>query len=657
MREFKSEVLLSSFEKYVFATLKQNYKFDLNNSFSHNFINYFIAKFQPDFNSSTRNDEVEKFEFELKNIAKSEIEKVLIEMLFATTRTNMFIVERDELAIKFDVSKFKHLIGEPQPNIEIWVYSKEFSGTHLRMAKVSRGGLRWSERSDFRNEIKALMLAQDAKNSIIVPSGGKGGFLINDDRKNISKDKFKNIYSRYINNLLDVVDNIVDGNIISAKNIIKYDSDDSYFVVAADKGTANMSDVANAIAISRGFWLGDAFASGGSNGFSHKDLGITAKGALTSTAKFFLCAGKDLSKDIIEVIGIGSMNGDVFGNGLLWNKNFKLIGAISSSEIFVDPNPETESSFIERERLFKTENGSWGAYNRNLISKGGGVFSRKDSHIEISSEIAQKFSISEKFLTGEELGKYLLKANVELLFNGGVGTYVKGSTEIDVQIGDIGNSKIRVNGSELRAWAVCEGGNLGFSQLGRIEYAKNGGRINLDSIDNSAGVNTSDHEVNIKILLAQTNLSETEKSGILKSVTDEVVELVLMFNRNSADGLTQDEEREDRLSQSNAKFWKTIEALEKELPQFKREFFAMPKDGERLLRPHLAYIYSYSKLLFKKRKIAENFIDNDLLLSYFPKSMRTRFEKEILKHPLRVEISSTLFADQIINLLGIEAVF
>ncbi len=655
MKEFKSEFLLESFEKYLSVTADVEYKFGENLEFRECFIQYFIHKFDPLI--INRNILILKNSFE-KTI-NNHAENLLFNFVISAVRTNCFLPHRnDELAIKFDVANFKKLIGEPQPNIETWVYSKDFIGTHLRMAKVSRGGLRWSERIDFRDEVKALMLAQDAKNSIIVPSGGKGGFLILDDKKNISKDKFKNIYSRYINNLLDLVDNLKNGEIIAVDGIIKYDGDDSYFVVAADKGTASMSDVANEIAISRGFWLGDAFASGGSNGYSHKDLGITAKGALVSTSKFFENINKNLEKDVIELVGIGSMNGDVFGNGLLWNENFKLIGAISSSEIFVDPNPiDLKKSFAERMRLFKAENGSWGAYDKSLISTGGGVYNRKDKNIEISPEIADKFNITEKYLTGEELGKYLLKAKVDLLFNGGVGTYVKGSNENDDDIGDFGNKHIRVSGSELRAFAVCEGGNLGFSQLGRIEFAQNGGKINLDSIDNSAGVNTSDHEVNIKILLSQTGLSHDQQIAILKQATDEVAESVLAYNRNSAEGLNHDE---IRLNNDNSQIWKVIEKLENELPQFKREFFAIPKDKDesfgKLYRPQLAYIYSYAKLLIKNKKIAEKFVDQDFLSSYFPKSIRDKFENEILNHPLKLEISATLYADKLINLNGVEAI-
>ncbi|EJF07283.1 NAD-specific glutamate dehydrogenase [Thiovulum sp. ES] len=620
--------------------------------------NYFITKFSPDFEGD-RNKELSKLDEELdKFTTVGEISNLIINVVKNITRTNYFL-DKEGIAFKLEVKQFKHLLRGLQPNHEIFVYHPEFKGLHLRMTHVSRGGLRWSERGDFREEIKSLMITQDGKNSIIVPAGAKGGFFINHSRENITKEMFKDFYSKFIHNLLDLVDNRVDGKIVpNKKRILKYDENDTYFVVAADKGTAQMSDVANGIAVSRNFWLGDAFASGGSNGYSHKDLGITAKGAFVSTERFFIEKGINFYETPIAVTGIGSMNGDVFGNGILLSDKFKLVGAFSHREIFIDPNPNPEKSFEERKRLFNSSNGAWNQYNRELISKGGGVFQRKDENIPVSSEMAEVFGIETKTISGNDLIRKILTAKVDLLFNGGVGTYVKASTEEDTTVGDYGNSKVRVDAKDLGAFAVCEGGNLGFTQKGRVEYALNGGKINLDAIDNSAGVNTSDHEVNIKILFSLTNLSDEEKSELLKKATDEVVEIVLDSNYKQALGLSLDEVRAKTRKED---FVSVIGILEKELPQFNREYFAIADDENfEMNRPNLSFLFSYSKILLKKilirdeeeGNLLDSFFSTEYMLDYFPPTFDVIKDHQLL-HPLEREIIGTVLSDGIINSQGV----
>jgi glutamate dehydrogenase len=536
------------------------------------------------------------------------------------------------------------------------------------MSHISRGGLRWSERfEDYRQEVKSLMITQEGKNSIIIPDGAKGGFVIHKNRSEITPEYFKSIYSMFINSLLDVVDNMKEGRVVHHENIVAYDNDDAYFVVAADKGTANMSDVANAIALERGFWLGDAFASGGSNGYGHKELGITAKGSLMSTARFFIEKGVDFYKESITVVGIGSMNGDVFGNGLLASKAFKLLGAVSHKEIFIDPDPNALRSYEERLRLFHAKDGSWSAYDKTLISCGGGIFMRAEKEIELSAEIKKMLGTTKKVMSGEELAKKLLCMKVNLLFNGGVGTYVKSSDENNLDIGDKQNEALRNDACDLHAEVVSEGGNLGFTQRARIEYALNGGKINIDGIDNAAGVNTSDHEVNLKILLnilkEKKLLDETEASKLLKSMTDQVVNMVLWNNYYQALAISRDE----LLSRKYLKeFLFAVKVLESSVDNFYRRDFFIPKDENfheivdksgAIVRPILSSLISYSKIFVKNILLKTTFIDEpyalQFLYKYFPKSFISVYEHEIKAHPIKREIIATMIADQVINFQGI----
>jgi glutamate dehydrogenase len=535
------------------------------------------------------------------------------------------------------------------------------------MSNISRGGLRWSDRhDDYRQEVKSLMVTQEGKNSIIIPDGSKGGFVINKDNSQVTKEYFQEIYSLYINANLDLVDNMIDGNVVKDENIVAYDGDDPYFVVAADKGTASMSDVANQIAIDRGYWLGDAFASGGSNGYGHKDLGITARGALMSTKRFFIEQGIDIYNDSISVMGIGSMSGDVFGNGMIESDKFKLLAAIGHKEIFIDPNPDLEKSFNERKRLFESKNGSWSNYDKSVISQGGGVYLRSDKEIELTPEIKKLLNTKKKVVSGEELCVMLLTMDVDLLFNGGVGTYVKASDENSIDIGDKQNEAVRVDACDLKARIVCEGGNLGFTQKARIEYALGGGRINIDGIDNAGGVDTSDHEVNLKILLnsisSHENINNEEKQNTLKSLTDQVVNLVLQSNYNQALAISIDEIFSRKYINS---FIKTIEVLENNVEAFNRASFFIPKNeniheiidiNDSIVRPVLCSLLSYSKILLKKILLNSTLVDEQFALQYlyryFPKSFVGAYEHDILNHPLKREIIATKMADVIINSQG-----
>ncbi len=664
--EYLDQAVLSLNANIIIQTLNHH------NSIADLFISYFLTKFDPSIKQRESklkaiNIAIDEKIKDVPNILEDKILKLTYTLLQSLLRTNYFL-HLDSIAIKIHTELFSEHLKGIQPKFEVFVFHQEFSGLHLRMSKISRGGLRWSERhDDYRTEIKSLMITQEGKNSIIVPDGAKGGFVIRKEKAEISKEYFQSIYTMFINNLLDMVDNIVDSKVVRDKKIIAYDEEDTYFVVAADKGTASMSDVANAISIKRNFWLKDAFASGGSNGFGHKDLGITAKGAILSTKRFFIEKGVDFYKEPISIIGLGSMNGDVFGNGLLESTAFKLLGAISHKEIFIDPDPIPSTSYEERQRLFLSKNGSWSEYNRSLISKGGGVFLRTDKSITLSDEIKKMLSTTKKTLSGEELAKKLLCLKVDMLFNGGVGTYVKSSDESNLDIGDKQNESLRIDGNELKAFCVCEGGNLGLTQKARIEYAREGGRISLDGIDNSAGVNISDHEVNLKILLntiEEKGLLDTEsRNKTLASLTEQVVNMVLWDNYHQSLALSRDE----HLSKIYIKdFTGALKILEQNVSAFNRKDFQIPKDenlsamlnhDKSIVRPVLASMLSYAKIFIKNLLLKSDLVDDTFSLSYlykyFPKSFAGIYEREISQHPLRREIIATTIADKIINFQGV----
>lgn len=619
----------------------------------------FTAKFDPEVKSKKTLIKQKKEEFleTLKNISginDDKIAKTLFEILDNMSRTNYYL-NKETIAFKVNVEGFKNLLRGTQPNIEIFVHSQDISGTHNRTGKICRGGLRWSDRKDdYRDEVKSLMTAQEGKNAVIIPNGSKGGFVIHHDV--VTKQSFQTHYESYINSLLDLVDNKKEGKVIRDERVVSYDGEDSYFVVAADKGTASMSDVANALSENRGFWLGNAFASGGSRGYHHKKLGITAKGAIKSSFRHFIEKGVDFYKESISIVGIGSMNGDVFGNGMIESDKFKLLGAISHKEIFIDPNPDPKTSYEERVRLFNAENGSWSNYK--AFSKGGAVYRRDDKNIEPSQEIKELLKIKTKYIDADELAKKLLTLKVDMLYNGGVGTYVKSSDESDIEVGDKENEYVRVDASDIKAYCVCEGGNLGLTQKARVEYALRGGRINLDSIDNSAGVDTSDHEVNFKILL---NILESKnlvdnKYEVLEDLSTHVVNSVLWTNYFQALAISLDEERSKT---DIKKFERTLEVLSNNLDFFNKKSFAIEEfefNNGKIIRPMLSIMMMYSKIFIKNILLQSDMIDdkdfNIYLYKYFPKTFIVSFEDQIKHHPLKREIIATVIANKIINFHG-----
>jgi len=601
---------------------------------------------------------------EVEAISEDSMLRLILEIMKNMQRTNYFL-DREMISFKIFTNQIDYAFNGVVPAIEAFVYHTEFSGVHLRMDKVSRGGLRWSNRKgDYRDEIKALMIAQEAKNAVIVPKGAKGGFIINEDRP--SKAEFEKYYKMFIKSLLRLVDNIVDGKVIHDQEIIAYDGEDAYFVVAADKGTSAMSDVANAIAIEQNYWLRDAFASGGSIGYHHKSLGITAKGAIKSSERFFIEKGIDIYKDPITIVGTGSMNGDVFGNGLIESDQFLLIGAISHREIFIDPKPDPAVSYAERRRLFESDNANWSNYDTSKISQGGGVFYRSSKSIKLTPEIKELLGTTKEVLNGEELAKALLGLKVDMIYLGGIGTYFKSSGESSSDIGDKENENLRLNADEIQADVICEGANLGMTLAGRIEYALKGGKVNLDSIDNAAGVNTSDHEVNIKIflnkLLSSELINEEQRDEDFRELTGYVVKKVLDTSYFQALALSLDEERsrgDKRL------FKKAIHVIDMSLDYFSRKNFHIPRnidfdeivqaDGA-IVRPTLSLMLLYAKIvvedLLKKSDMLESSEYDRYLFKYFPKHLHATYQDTLKEHPLRKEIASIIISNDIINHCG-----
>jgi glutamate dehydrogenase len=555
------------------------------------------------------------------------------------------------------------------PYAEIYVYSNEFEGIHLRGGKIARGGIRWSDRAeDYRTEALGLMKAQITKNSVIVPTGSKGAFFVKIDKSNISKEVYFNqvvcCYKNFLRGLLDLTDNIIAGEICHPKDLVILDDKDPYLVVAADKGTASFSDYANEVSAEYNFWLGDTFASGGKTGYDHKKLAITAKGAWVSVQRHFIDMNIDANTYPLTVVGIGDMSGDVFGNGLLSSKNLKLVAAFNHLHIFLDPSPTPQISYAERERLFYMPGSNWSDYNIELISKGGGVFARSAKNINLSMEIKSLLDIIEDQLTPDELISAILKARVDLIWNGGIGTYIKASAENNLDIADKANDNLRCNALEIRALVIAEGGNMGVSQLGRIEYSKNNGRINTDFIDNSAGVDCSDHEVNIKIILneaiKQEKITLDERNEILRNMTKEVENLVLQDNFKQTRSITI---MEKASSLNINMFSYLIKYIEKEgLLNRSVEFLPSEKEMENrikyndsLTRPELAILLSYSKILCKKQLSTSKILHQEyfikFLYDYFPKSMHEKFISFIDAGMLKKEILSNVLTNDIINIL------
>lgn len=590
----------------------------------------------------------------------------------ATLRTSFHQTKgRDYISFKFDPSKVPDL-PKPKPYREIFVYSPWVEGVHLRFGPVARGGLRWSDRrEDFRTEVLGLVKAQMVKNTVIVPVGSKGGFFAKRLPSPADRDAWMAegiaSYKRFINGLLDITDNIVDGRIVPPVDVVRHDADDPYLVVAADKGTATFSDIANGISAEHGFWLGDAFASGGSVGYDHKGMGITARGGWESVKRHFRAVGRDSQTQDFTCVGVGDMSGDVFGNGMLLSKHIRLVAAFDHRHIFLDPNPDSARSFIERERLFKLPRSSWDDYDKALISAGGGVFPRSAKHIPVSPEVRAALGIEgdAEQMTPAQLMNAILKAPVDLLWNGGIGTYVKASTETHADAGDRANNGLRVDGRELRCKVVGEGGNLGMTQKGRIEAALNGVLLNTDFIDNSAGVDTSDHEVNIKILLggvmARGGLTLEQRNTLLAEMTDEVGELVLNDNyrQNQAISLME------RMSVPRlGSFQHLIRTLESQ-GLLDRAIEFLPSDAEfsdrrsrglGLTRPELSILLSYDKIVIFNQ-LLDSDVPEDPYLSrelqrYFPKPLQERYAADMEGHRLRREIIATAVTNSMVNRMG-----
>jgi len=613
----------------------------------------------------------------LDSVASADQDRILrsfSETLRAMLRTNFFQRDsrgeyHDYLSFKFDSARLPDL-PKPRPFREVWVYSPRVEGVHLRGGKVARGGLRWSDRrEDFRTEVLGLMKAQTVKNTMIVPVGAKGGFFVKnppdtDDRETLMAEVVY-CYRSFINGLLDLTDNLDGDQVKPPHDVVRHDDDDPYLVVAADKGTATFSDIANAISVEHGFWLGDAFASGGSNGYDHKKMGITAKGAWESVKRHFRELGKDIQREPFDVVGVGDMSGDVFGNGMLLSRQIRLRAAFNHMHIFLDPDPNPETSFAERERLFKLPRSSWTDYDKQLISAGGGVFSRQAKTIEISEPVRDWLGIDEAALAPHELIRKLLGAPCELLWNGGIGTYVKASDESHSDAGDLANNSVRVNGRELGCKVVGEGGNLGLTQKGRIEYAAAGGRINTDFIDNSAGVDCSDHEVNIKILLDQAvaagQLDRARRNALLRDMTDEVEQLVLRSNYLQTQALSMMESLTSKRLGAEAHFITSLEhqgVIDRDLENLPDEEQLRERvaHGRGLTRPELAVLFSWSKITLYQDLVRSE-VPEDPYLSrelkdYFPVLLQQRFAELMPEHRLKREIIAMRVTNNLVNRMG-----
>lgn len=611
----------------------------------------------------------------VSNLNEDRIIRRYLAILDGTVRTNYFQRGADGQAKQYLAFKLMPRtiadIPEPRPLYEIFVYSPRMEGVHLRAGKVARGGLRWSDRlQDYRTEVLGLVKAQQVKNAVIVPNGAKGGFVCKRppagaDRAALQKEAIA-CYRQFIRGLLDLTDNRADGALVPPREVVRWDDDDPYLVVAADKGTATFSDIANEVSNEYGHWLGDAFASGGSQGYDHKAMGITARGAWVAVQRHFKEMGLDTQKDDFTVVGIGDMGGDVFGNGMLLSEHIQLVAAFNHLHIFIDPDPDAEQSFHERQRLFSTPGSSWADYDRALISEGGGVFSREAKSIPLNHAMKRRFAIDQDELTPTELIHELLKAPVDLLWNGGIGTYVKSSLESHTEVGDKANDALRVNGCDLRCKVVGEGGNLGMTQRGRIEYALNGGACNTDFIDNAAGVDCSDHEVNIKILLndvvANGDLTEKQRNQRLEAMTEEVAALVLGNNYRQTQAISlahSDALRRNAEYRRVMSVWQTQGRLDRKLEFLPSEEVLAERQaqGQGLTRPELAVLVSYAKVILKNDLAEAGLADDDYIARFalraFPKPLQTDYPDWIAQHRLRRELVATQVANDLVNTMGL----
>ncbi|MEO7752544.1 MAG: NAD-glutamate dehydrogenase [Terracoccus sp.] len=615
---------------------------------------------------------------EVASLDHDRIVRALLGVILASLRTNFYQPDetgeqKSYVSLKLNPKKVPDLPA-PRPMFEVWVYSPRVEGVHLRFGKVARGGLRWSDRrEDFRTEVLGLVKAQMVKNAVIVPTGSKGGFYAKQlpdpavDRGAWLAEGIAS-YQLFISGLLDLTDNLVSGAVVPPARVVRHDEDDTYLVVAADKGTAKFSDIANGISADYGFWLDDGFASGGSAGYDHKGMGITARGAWESVKRHFREAGLDTQSEDFTCVGVGDMSGDVFGNGMLLSEHIRLVAAFDHRHIFIDPDPDAAASFAERRRMFDLPGSSWADYDSSLVSRGGAIIDRAAKSVPITAQMITALGLRSgtKTMTPAELMKAILLAPVDLLWNGGIGTYVKATSESNGEIGDRANDAIRVNGADLRCSVIGEGGNLGMSQLGRIEAALAGVRVNTDAIDNSAGVDTSDHEVNIKILLTELTrsgeLTMRRRNTLLASMTDEVAEQVLRDNyeQNVLLGNARAQQHEmltvhERLIQfleENGDLDRGLEFLPSGSEILRRQ-----KSGEGLVSPEFSVLVAYAKLYLKNQLITTSLPDDPwfatTLADYFPKPLRRKYADEIAAHPLRREIITNAVANSMINRGGI----
>ncbi|NNC76475.1 MAG: NAD-glutamate dehydrogenase [Woeseiaceae bacterium] len=643
-------------------------------------VSLFSTQFDPDIKAKQREAALAELKTSVRravsrarNVDEDRILNAFAGAVAATLRTNFYLSDENGqpkpfISIKLDPHKMPE-VPRPRPKFEIFVYSPDVEGVHLRGGDIARGGLRWSDRrEDFRTEVLGLMKAQIVKNTVIVPTGAKGGFyckhLPTDDRDAMMEAGIE-CYKTFIRGLLDITDNVIDNKVVTPANVVRRDGDDPYLVVAADKGTATFSDIANSISVDYGFWLDDAFASGGSAGYDHKKMGITARGAWEAVKRHFREQGVNTQKDPFTVVGIGDMSGDVFGNGMLLSRKIKLVAAFNHLHIFLDPDPDMAASFRERNRLFKKPRSGWADYNDKLISKGGGIFSRQSKTVRLSAEVRKMLGTDEKTLQPDALVKQILKMPADLLWNGGIGTYVKASSESHGDVGDRSNDRVRIDADELQCRVVGEGGNLGLTQKARIEFSLKGGRINTDFIDNSAGVDSSDREVNIKILLSdvakQKGMTRPKRNELLASMTKDVAELVLRNNYLQTQAISMSEIRSLERIDETARLITNLErtglldrGLEYLPDDIEIEERRARKQG--FTRPELSVVLSYAKIDLYDGLIASNDSMEDFLHAdpprYFPTILRRRYADLLPTHRLSRQILATLIANDIVNRMG-----
>ncbi|KAA0875761.1 NAD-glutamate dehydrogenase [Nitrincola tapanii] len=648
---------------------------------THDLVQLFYARFEPGQGQQEAQEVIEARILsaleEVSSLNEDQVIRQYVLLIKATVRTTYFQSAgqgpKPYLAFKLLPAEIPNL-PEPRPLYEIFVFSPQVEGVHLRGGKVARGGLRWSDRKeDYRTEVLGLVKAQQVKNAVIVPVGAKGGFIAKRLHPQMTRDQWLEegiaSYRLFISALLDLTDNLLEGQVVPPADLVRHDEDDTYLVVAADKGTATFSDIANEIAQAYGFWLGDAFASGGSQGYDHKKMGITARGAWVSVERHFREMGHNTRTQPFRVIGIGDMSGDVFGNGMLLSQQIQLVAAFNHQHIFIDPNPDPASSFAERQRLFQLPRSGWNDYDKNLISAGGGVFDRAAKSIPLSAEVKHLTGLTVNRITPNELISALLQAPVDLLWNGGIGTYIKASSEQHTDVGDKANDALRVDASSLRCKVIGEGGNLGMTQKGRMEYARLGGRLNTDFIDNAGGVDCSDHEVNIKIMLnemlAAGDITLKQRNTLLQEMTDEVAALVLRNNYRQVQALTLAQRRSLIAMAEYQRFINKLEAQGK----LKRSLEFIPNDeqleaqrlaGLGLSRPELSVLVSYSKADLKERLLATDLPLDPYVarerVTAFPAQLQARYPQAMAQHRLSREIVATQVANQIVNLMGINFV-